>query len=441
MRSDDLLKPVSADAPCGDDLLATDDPHFIDYYFNVEDRLPTSYFNILRNELFDPRSIDLKGEVAQIDALHAHTRDIRLVVLQAKFQILGARFKDFCDSVQAVAGMLEAWPDTLHPTDAIDRRNAIEELDSLPTVAAPLDYAPLITDRRYGDISYRPYGTGVGKIAKREGEVAGDAPGITGALGSSDNAKAVDTLYAQVTGTQEALRRIAAVTRTGPEPFTPTLKRLDEKLQDLAEMIGAARADLGGAPAEAAPAIGGEAGASAGTAVAVPGGGATSVVVQTSVAGITDHRSAYRLLAGVESYFAKNEPASLALVLVTQSRLLIGRPLVDAIDALLPNNASSATISFGTEDGFGIHMSRMRDLSSQAGLRDNSFYGEAHEDDLPLPEVVSRDHAGQVLKQVEDFFRAREPASPLPILLFKARNMLSKDFHDLVRELIPSRGY
>jgi type VI secretion system protein ImpA len=31
----------------------------------------------------------------------------------------------------------------------------------------------------------------------------------------------------------------------------------------------------------------------------------------------------------------------------------------------------------------------------------------------------------------------REPASPITILLFKARNMLSKDFNAIVRELLP----
>ena len=64
MRIEDLILPVSPDAPCGDDLLASDDPDFIDYYFNVEDRLPTSYFNMARGTLFDTKSVDLKGETA-----------------------------------------------------------------------------------------------------------------------------------------------------------------------------------------------------------------------------------------------------------------------------------------------------------------------------------------------------------------------------------------
>ncbi|MFT4150240.1 MAG: type VI secretion system ImpA family N-terminal domain-containing protein [Paracoccaceae bacterium] len=438
MRVDDLLKPVTPDAPCGEDLLAADDPDFIDYYFNVEDRLPSSYFNLVRNELFDPRSIDQKGEAAQIDALLSRTRDIRLLVLDAKFQILSGRFKGFSDAVQSIAAVMEAWPDEVHPADTIDRRNALEELDAVATVIAPLEYAPLISDRRIGDIAYRPYGTATGRIAAREGEAKGDASTITGALGSSDNSAAVETLHAQVAGIGEALRRIAAVTRAGAEPFAPTVKRLEERLGDIAAMIAAARSDLGGeAPSAGDVSAEGDAGAGPDAATAVSG--AQTVVIQ-AIAGISDHRMAYRILAAVEGYFARNEPASLALVLVTQSRLLIGRPLVEAIDALLPNQASSAQISFGSEQGFGIHMSRMRDLSGYSGLPDSSTFQETREDDPPVPEVVSRDHAGQLLKQVEDFFRSREPASPIPILLFKARNMLTKDFHDLVRDLLGSRG-
>ena len=61
MKVEELLKPISADAPCGEDLLAVDDPDFVDYYFNVEERLPTSYFNVLRGTLFDPKSVDHKA--------------------------------------------------------------------------------------------------------------------------------------------------------------------------------------------------------------------------------------------------------------------------------------------------------------------------------------------------------------------------------------------
>ena len=146
---------------------------------------------------------------------------------------------------------------------------------------------------------------------------------------------------------------------------------------------------------------------------------------------------AYRMLHAIERYFSTTEPASLALVLVTQSRLLIGRPLVEALDALMENSAAYASITFGTDTGFAIPMARMRELSGQANIASTEDWSQSSDEENPVAEILSREHAGMVLKQVEDFFRIREPASPIPILLFKARNMLGKDFHALVRELIP----
>lgn len=92
-------------------------------------------------------------------------------------------------------------------------------------------------------------------------------------------------------------------------------------------MVVSARGDLGGA---AAPAVEGDAGE---VATAGATGAATAITVQTGTAEVPNHRTAYQLLQAVERYFATTEPASLALVLVTQSRLLIGRPLVEALDA------------------------------------------------------------------------------------------------------------
>ncbi|MDB5666941.1 type VI secretion system ImpA family N-terminal domain-containing protein [Cypionkella sp.] len=433
MRLDDLIKPIAPDAPCGEDLLALDDPDFCDYYFAVEDRLPTSYFNMVRGTLFDSKSVDQKAESAQIDALLKRSRDLRLLGLEAKFQVLSGRFKGFADAVMGFANLIESYPADVHPTDPVDRKNAIEELNALATVAAPLDYAILLTDKRVGDIIYRSYGTATGKIPPREGEQPGDAGAITGALSSSENAKAVDTLYEQLTGMRAAIKTVIQLSQSGPKPFTPKLDRLDEKLADILAMVTSARGDLGGT---ASAVVQGAEATDVSGAVAVAGGAGTTITVQTGTAEVPNHRAAYQLLQAVERYFATTEPASLALVLVTQSRLLIGRPLVEALDALLENSAGYATISFGSETGFSISMARMRDLSGQANISSDDF-STPSENDPVATEVISREHAGQILKQIEDFFRMREPASPIPILLFKARNMLSKDFHALVRELIP----
>ena len=433
MRLDDLLKPISPDAPCGEDLLTIDDADFIDYYFNVEDRLPTSYFNVLRGSLFDAKSIDQKSESAQIDALLKRSRDLRLLALEAKFQILAGRFKGFAEAVLGVAGLLEAYPDAVHPTDPVDRRNAIEELNALATIAAPLEYVPLLTDKRYGEVSFRAYGTGTGKIAPRDGETAGDSGGVLGALGNSENIKGVDALYGQVVDLLAAIKMIESICQAGPGRFTPTLDRVKGRLKDIEEMILQARADLGGAVAEPGEVSGDGSAGEQRTGAA----GSTTFTIAATPAGVPDHRAAWRLLGAVERYFAMQEPSSLAMILVMQSRKLIGRPLVEALDTLLEYTSGNAVLSLGGENNMAISMSRMRELSGYALLPVTEEWENPVEGDEDLSEIVSRDHAAQVLKTVEDYFRMREPASPIPILLFKARNMLSKDFHAIVRELLP----
>jgi len=435
MRTEDILKPLSADAPCGEDLLEADDADFVDYYFGVEDRLPTSYFNIAKGTLFDSGSVDQKSETAQIDALLKRTRDLRLLGLEAKFQILSGKFKGFAEAVLAMAGLVDAYPQDVHPIASNDRRNALEELDTLVTIVMPLDYATLITDKRIGDVKYRPYGTGTGKIEPRAEEARGDSNAISGALGSSENAKAVDQLYAQLLDIRAALKTMVTASQGRTDAFMPRFPNLETKIGDILEMVLAARGDLGGGATEAGTTdAAGDASADIGM---VSGQGAT-ITINAAVGDVPDHKTAYRMLHAIEHYFSTTEPASLALVLVTQSRLLIGRPLVEALDALMENSAPYASITFGTDTGFAIPMARMRELSGQANIASTEGWSELSEDDTPVAEILSRDHAGMVLKQVEDFFRVREPASPIPILLFKARNMLSKDFHALVRELIPS---
>ena len=233
-----------------------------------------------------------------------------------------------------MAALIETYPDQVNPTDPNDRRNAIEELNALATIVAPLEYVPLFNDRRFGDVVYRPFATGTGKIAPRDGEEPGDSNGISGALGSSENSKAVDQLHDQLTSLRAALKSMITSSQAGAQPFTPRLDRLDEKLCDIHDMVLAARGDLGG---DGAAQVQGD--SAQGPATETGAGGGATITVMAAVGEVADHRAAYRLLQSIETYFVANEPSSLAVVLVTQARLLIGRPLVEALDALLETSA------------------------------------------------------------------------------------------------------
>jgi len=53
--------------------------------------------------------------------------------------------------------------------------------------------------------------------------------------------------------------------------------------------------------------------------------------------------------------------------------------------------------------------------------------------------VDSRADVAGHLSALEEFYRAREPASPIPVLLFRARTYLEKDFSSIVTEIIPAQ--
>ncbi len=52
-------------------------------------------------------------------------------------------------------------------------------------------------------------------------------------------------------------------------------------------------------------------------------------------------------------------------------------------------------------------------------------------------EIRSRDDAVRVLDRVSDYFRQHEPSSPVPLLLQRAKRLISKDFMEILRDLTP----
>jgi type VI secretion system protein ImpA len=50
----------------------------------------------------------------------------------------------------------------------------------------------------------------------------------------------------------------------------------------------------------------------------------------------------------------------------------------------------------------------------------------------------SREDAIRILDEVSDFFRKNEPSSPVPLLLQRAKRLVSKDFMEILRDLTPN---
>lgn len=449
MGFDALLEPISEAAPCGPDLNATLDAEYEEYYFGALGRLP-GYFiqpGVERpdgsrspDKIFDPKDVDIASETKSIAALLARSRDLRLLVLRAQWEILAGRLGPMTEAIEAVAGLLESHPEAVHPTTDDgpgDRRDAIGDLNQQITMVQPLMHTGLTGTT---EVTLRKIRVANGNSAPMQNEQDLAIGPLLEALGAMHNRKKVNEAHASLLQLAQALARIDRACQTHPTaPFSPTLDKLRPTVLEMLDAIATARPDLRGADLASISAAAEPAPVSDGTGLQRPPVSAAAdapAKPASPMPQVVSHLHARRMLEACERYFRRAEPSSAALLLVTQARLLIGRPLIEALQTLLPQISSRAVVDFGPQTGFSLDAERLVQLT--AALPDDPD-SEVLPPPNPGPATRIRDSAdvSAAIRAVEDYFRQTERSSPVPVLLQRARSYLDRDFQSLVDELIP----
>ncbi|MBK8456308.1 MAG: type VI secretion system ImpA family N-terminal domain-containing protein [Phyllobacteriaceae bacterium] len=435
MKPEFLLSPVNDEKPCGPDLDAAGDNAYFDYMLTAEARLPTRFVDAVKGELFDRQSIDLASETKAVSALLERSRDLRLLVLLARFEAVTGDIVAFADTLDAMASLLETYWTDVHPNadsgDLTMRQVALEMLDDAATIAMPIAYAPLFKDRRIGAVSLHTNQLASGKVAALANETAFSSGDVIEALSRDDNAAAIVAVHERTSRATAGLKRIRSQFLDHSEyDYAPSFDRSLETLQALASMLAAHCPALAGtAPVAPAGAEDPQTGSGATPMSSDSAPLAATVAAPTGpVRSPADVRAA---LAAVERYFAGVEPSSPVLILVRQTSRLYGRPLVEALGELLPGGADSAAIAFDAKSGFRIDMGKMRALSAEIDVAAN------REPELAGTfAVASRGEALSAMLAIEHYVRFAEPSSPTPVLLARARAFLDKDFAAVVRDLL-----
>ena len=284
-----------------------------------------------------------------------------------------------------------------------------------------------------------------GQSEPRQGEADLRPETITGALSSPASKAAVERNHALLSRAAQAVDRIIrGCMVTESRPFSPSIRPVLATIAEMQQLIAQARSDLhpwsdtaGNAGTTLSP--GGDPDASAEADASLAETTVTPAPLPRTA--IPDRATAAATLSAVETYFARHEPASAALLLITQSRMLLGKSLVDALELLLPDAAPRAAVSFGPNGAFVLNMDRLRMLSKASGAGDGAAADpdpSALRQPASFPvEVADRRAAAAHLAGVEEFFRIREPASPIPMLLALARSYLDKDFSAIVTAIVP----
>jgi type VI secretion system protein ImpA len=428
-----LTKPVSADDPCGPDLDSEGNAQYLNFFAGAETLLPVSYFDVVRptgeRGRFDPKAFDFDAQFAAAAPVLARTRDLRLTVLLAKLSILNRDLQSFTACLRAIAFLLAEQWEGVHPKgeggDFSYRAATIESIDVLPTVVNPLQFLPLVENRRHGVVTFRTYQIAKKELASGDGDAELDLATIERILNETD----LDTLKALNANFSELAATIAAIKSTwhdksgSVQPLS--FERLSAVVQAIANWLKEVVRNrdpsaVAAIPAETASEDGEQTSDSAQPAADFPK--------------ITSPGVAAAALTAVSGYFARSEPSSPALLLVGQALAMVGKSFVEAIRMLVPAHAEAAAVNIGRDWLFDLPIERMALLEN--GGQPPSPAAEMQDQGVVFT-VQNRAQALSLLGQVANYFRIAEPSSPIPFLADRARELAQRDFLSLLHDVLP----
>ncbi|WGR97042.1 type VI secretion system ImpA family N-terminal domain-containing protein [Bradyrhizobium sp. ISRA443] len=420
-----LTQPVAADDPCGPDLDAVGDVQYLNFFAGAESLLPMSFFEVVNANgergRFDPKAVDFAGQFAAAQPLLARTRDLRLNMLLAKFSILNRDLDGFLSCLKATNLLLREQWEAVHPRgedgDYALRAVTVEAIDVFPTVINPLQFLPLIENRRHGSLNYRAYQVAKGEIPAGDADVDGpDLATIERIVSETD----LDTLKAASVRCAAVAAEIADIKAIWHEKLN---SRQPISLDRLSGLVNGMAAWLAGLVTARDPA-----------AIAAPVEDAVPVDAQVPpdmTGALTSSAQASAALAAAADYFARMEPSNPALLLVRQAQEMVGKSFIEVMRMLVPSHVESAVINIGRDKVFDLPIERMAELAASP-----SSTTEGDVQDIVFS-IENRAQALGLLAKVASFFRAAEPSSPIPFLVDRARDLAQRDFLSLLNDVLP----
>jgi type VI secretion system protein ImpA len=332
---EELLAPLSDDAPCGPDLEY--DPAFLALEEASRGK-PEQQFGDTVIPAEDP---DWRTVFEQSRQIAERTRDLRVAVLLARSGARQHGVTVYADALALIAGLLERHWDHAYPLlDADDNNDPTMRLNAL---------APLV-DPSFGlaDLRHAPVGGGRAQLTVRQIELAaGKAqPGSSETVPTAEGVQqALKAAEAQTPGT------LAALKQTGDEMARIEAVLIDKvggsqgpelrPLRVLAQCLASAAAQALASDAEAAAA---EAGDGADAGGAATGGSAVAV------GALRSREDVSRTLDRVCEWIERNEPSNPAPLLIRRAQRLMGKNFMDIIRDLASDGLGQVERIAGSPD-------------------------------------------------------------------------------------------
>lgn len=320
----ELLKPVSEQAPCGENLEY--DPQYMELFIKLTPKETKSVSGTSGSERLESAPEPIRWSEVERDCrrLLERTRDIRLLAVLLRCRVQQAQAKGLLEGLALLARLLQTWPEALYPRLTID-----DEFDPLPrfdALSALVEQEGLLADIRRLPIASFP---GI-RLEIRDVERAlgiphpEDAPQpdvIRRQL--ADLQARDDVTYTALLAALAAVRDIDRLAQQQLGAQAPTLTPLIELLERLTPRLSRMEEpETDPESAEKATLVPEE---TASIVEAEPAMTDNAAFTPRPRRGIADREDARERIREIRLWFEAREPSSPIPLLLRQAELLVGK--------------------------------------------------------------------------------------------------------------------
>jgi type VI secretion system protein ImpA len=113
----------------------------------------------------------------------------------------------------------------------------------------------------------------------------------------------------------------------------------------------------------------------------------------------------------------------------------MGKTLYETMRTLLPDHVAKAVVPVG-QASFRLPVSRLAEsLDSSSSYSSYSSDSGSEDDSETKIEINTRKDAMKMIDHINAFIKSSEPASPLPVLLTRAKELSDRDFLSLLKDI------
>ncbi|MPZ43810.1 MAG: type VI secretion system protein TssA [Betaproteobacteria bacterium] len=335
-----LLAPVSAEAPAGDNL------EYDAGFSELERAGAGKEERYSGGELIPAEEPEWRTVRELAVALFARTKDLRVAVQLAKAETALSGIAGLQAGMQLMRALLEQCWDEVHPKleaeedyDPVFRINALAAIDDPLGLLGLLRKTALVEARSVGSFTFRDLDVAEERATAAENATAPSLDLLKAALREAGSAEAGSRLGI-LQKVREDLRAVEAIFRSRASGGqSPDIEKLDTTLAHGIAFLetGVERAESGAGAGDADVM---SSGPQAGAGGAGPGLGA-----------LRSREDVKRVLEQVCEYLEKVEPSNPAPLLIRRARRLLDRSFIDIIQDLAPDAFGQIEKLAGTEQG------------------------------------------------------------------------------------------